>query len=348
MKQMTNIIYSTLALFALHSLAFSPQARAVCQEGCIGGNTVLGDNALLNNTTGFANTAIGQGALFSNTNGSNNTAVGANTLTNSTTANFNTATGDGALQNTTTGTENTATGAFAMLDNTTGDSNTAIGLQALEFNKTGNDNTAIGHNALLQARGSSNIALGSSAGLNITAGSNNIAIGNVGGEGDTGIIRIGTAGTQTATFIAGIRGTPLSNGAAIAVGITADGQLGVRVSSAQFKEAIKPMNKASEAIFSLQPVTFRYKKDPAALAQFGLVAEEVAKVSPDLVARDKEGKPFTVRYEEVNAMLLNEFLKEHKKVEALETKLAKVEAMLEKVSARLETEETTPRLVENR
>lgn len=108
------------------------------------------------------------------------------------------------------------------------------------------------------------------------------------------------------------------------------------------------MNKASEAIFSLQPVTFRYKKDPAALAQFGLVAEEVAKVSPDLVARDKEGKPFTVRYEEVNAMLLNEFLKEHKKVEALETKLAKVEAMLEKVSARLETEETTPRLVENR
>ena len=134
---------------------------------------------------------------------------------------------------------------------------------------------------------------------------------------ESNTIRIGTTGTQTATFIAGIRETPIAKGVALAVGITADGQLGVRASSARFKEAIKPMDKASEAIFSLQPVTFRYKKalDPQALPQFGLVAEQVAKVDPDLVARDEQGKPFSVRYEEVNAMLLNEFLKEHRKVE---------------------------------
>ena len=164
--------------------------------------------------------------------------------------------------------------------------------------------------------------MGVVAGFNLTTGDNNIDIGNGGVAGEAGIIRIGTAGTQTATFIAGIREAPLAHGAAVAVGITADGQLGVRASSARFKEAIKPMDKASEAIFSLQPVTFRYKKelDPQALPQFGLVAEQVAKVNPDLVARDAEGKPFTVRYEEVNAMLLNEFLKEHRKVKSRATK----------------------------
>jgi hypothetical protein len=324
-KAVRTISLPVLIALTLGCFGLSPQARAVCQEGCLTNeNTALGDDALLSNTTGFQNTATGKGALFSNTTGVGNTATGANALVDSTTANVNTATGSGALQNTTSGSENTATGAFAALSNTTGENNTAIGLQALEDNKAGNNNTAVGRSALLLTSGSSNIALGSSAGVNITTGSNNIDIGNAGVEGETGIIRIGTAGSQTATFIAGIRETPLAQGVALAVGITADGQLGVRASSERFKEAIKPMGKASEAILSLKPVIFHYKKelDPHSIPQFGLVAEEVAKVNPDLVARDASGKPFTVRYDEVNAMLLNEFLKEHRKVETLEHALA--------------------------
>jgi hypothetical protein len=166
--------------------------------------------------------------------------------------------------------------------------------------------------------GSNNIALGTSAGINLTPGSNDIEIGNGGVANESGVIRIGTEGTQTATYIAGIMTSPLAVG--VAVGISPSGQLGVRASSARFKDAIRPMDKASEAILSLRPVTFHYKRkfDPTASPQFGLVAEEVEKVDPDLVARDAAGKPFTVRYEEVNAMLLNEFLKEHRKVEALE------------------------------
>ena len=149
---------------------------------------------------------------------------------------------------------------------------------------------------------------------------------------------MGTEGTHTVTYIAGIRGTPLANGAAIGVGITADGQLGVRASSARFKEAIRPIDKTSEAIFSLQPVTFRYKKDPAALPQFGLIAEEVAKVNPDLVARDAEGRPFTVRYDEINAMLLNEFLKEHRKVQEQEATIAQLKAELQATATRQQTQ----------
>ena len=334
MKTTTNITCSALALFALACFAFSPQARAVCQEGCLTSfNTVLGDDAFLNNNTGYNNTAIGAVALQSNTIGGGNTAIGTSSLSKNTTGFNNTANGGSALGFNTTGTNNTASGWGALFENQTGIANTALGVEAAKSNNDGNFNTATGYQALQGNSGGSfntatgyhalqgnstgqrNIGLGFEAGKNIITGSDNIDIGNVGRAGESGIVRIGTAGTHTATFIAGIRETALSNGGALAVGIAADGQLGVRVSSAQFKEAIKPMNKASEAIFSLQPVTFRYKKDPAAMAQFGLVAEEVAKVSPDLVARDKEGKPFTVRYDEVNAMLLNEFLKEHCKVE---------------------------------
>ena len=162
--------------------------------------------------------------------------------------------------------------------------------------------------------------MGFRSAVNLLNDSNNIDIGNAGVAGDAGVIRIGMVNIQTATFLAGVRGVAIAGG--MPVGVSASGQLGVRSSSARFKEAIKPMDKASEAIFSLQPVTFRYKKalDPEALPQFGLVAEQVAKVDPDLVARDAAGKPYTVRYEEVNAMLLNEFLKEHRKVEEQATK----------------------------
>jgi hypothetical protein len=196
--------------------------------------------------------------------------------------------------------------------------------------------------------------LGVSAGSALTTGNNNIDIGNPGVAGETGITRIGTSGTQTATFIAGIRGVPLTG--AQPVGVNASGQLGVRASAARFKEAIKPMDKASEAILALRPVTFRYKKelDPKGAPQFGLVAEEVAKVNPDLVMMDEQGKPFSVRYGEVNAMLLNEFLKEHRKMEKLESTVAEQQkqikafiAGLQKVSNELERMRPAPRVVAN-
>jgi hypothetical protein len=386
----THCQFALLILLPLACVALAPQARATCQQGCDTGNfnTFLGDDALVDNTTGFGNTAIGSRALVNNTTGNVNTATGYNALYNNTTGYLNTATGAGALNSNTTGYSNTATGASALSSNTTGysntatgyaalyntttgNSNTAIGDAALTFNTTGYlntatgalaldqnttgySNTAIGSSALLlnttgtgntatgasalehNTTGSDNIAVGASAGSNLTTGSDNIYIGNSGVAGESNRIRIGTQETHTATYIAGISQTSLAHGTAVAVGITADGQLGVRASSVRFKEAIKPMDKASEAIFSLQPVTFRYKKDPLALAQFGLVAEEVAEVNPDLVARDKEGKPFTVRYEEINAMLLNEFLKEHRKVEQLEKQVEALSAGLQKVSAQLE------------
>src|SRR5262249_4122724 len=197
------------------------------------------------------------------------------------------------------------------------------GSQALLFNRSGDDNTAVGVNALLNAMGSSNIALGSNAGLNLTTGSNNIYIGNAGSSsGEAAKIRIGTTGVQLATFIAGISGVTVPAGVGVIVGT--DGKLGTVVSSERFKDAIKPIDKASEAILALQPVTFRYKHelDPDGIQQFGLVAEDVEKVNPALVARDDQGKPYTVRYEAVNAMLLNEFLKEHRKVETLEATVA--------------------------
>jgi hypothetical protein len=199
----------------------------------------------------------------------------------------------------------------------------ATGFQALANNTIGNNNTASGLNALSgNTTGSSNIGLGSGGGANLTTGNNNIDIGNAGVAAESSTIRIGTSGTQTAAFIAGIRGVPVAGGQPVTV--SASGQLGVRGSSARFKENIQPMDKASEAILALKPVTFRYKQelDPDGIPQFGLVAEQVENVNPDLVARDEQGKPFTVRYEEVNAMLLNEFLKEHRRVQELEATVA--------------------------
>src|SRR6516162_2256909 len=184
-------------------------------------------------------------------------------------------------------------------------------------------------------------------------------IGNAGAAGESGVIRIGTTGIHTTTFIAGIRETPTTRG--IAAGITTNGQLGVRASPALFKEAIKPMDKASEAILSLKPVTFHYKQalDPSAVQQFGLVVEDVAKVDPDLVACAADGKPFTVRYDEVNTMLLNEFLKEHKRVEEQQGKIEKQQGAiarqqnqiepltggLQKVSAQLELSKSASQTV---
>jgi hypothetical protein len=317
--------------------ALSPQARAVCQDGCDINlaSTFLGDDALVNNLTGTSNTAIGSVALTANTGGAANTAIGSAALFNN------------------NGTGNTATGTLALRDNTTGNSNTATGFDALVSNTTGGYNTATGDSALFNnAIGSYNIAVGVSAGDNLTTGSYNIDIGSRGRAGEFNTIRIGTAGTQTNAYVAGIIGATVPTG--VAVIVDNKGHLGTTTSSERYKEAVNPMDKASEAILSLKPVTFRYKKelDPEGIPQFGLVAEQVEKVNRDLVARDEDGKPYTVRYEAVNAMLLNEFLKEHRKVERLEAtlravnaRLAEQDAKIQKVSAQLELNKPALRAV---
>ena len=361
---------------ALACFAFSPRARAVCQEGCditnantflgedalinnttgIGiGNTATGYQALLSNTTGFANTANGAVALTANTTGTNNTATGTGALQFNITGAENTANGNGALGENTTGSYNTANGAYALEANTNGVDNTATGFEALIFNSTGSNNTANGVGALLNnTTGNSNIALGANAGANVMTGSNNIEIGNVGAANDSRTIRIGKSGIQTKTFIGGISGITVAGGVGVIVG--SNGQLGTVVSSERFKDAIKPMDKASEAILALKPVSFRYKQDldPDGIPQFGLIAEQVEKVNPDLVARDEQGKPYTVRYEAVNAMLLNEFLKEHKTVQELKKEIAALTAtvkeqaaQMQKVSAQIEASKPAPKVVLN-
>jgi trimeric autotransporter adhesin len=275
-------------------------------------NTAVGFGALFNDTTGGFNTATGELALSSNITGAGNTATGFNALL-ANTGSFNTATGDLALSSNTTGTFNTATGDQALDANITGSNNTANGEQALTNNTTGGNNTAVGFRALQNSTGNNNIAIGSGAGSNLNTGDNNIYLTAL-GTNESNTIRIGRAGAQTRVFMQGIHGVSVAGSV---VQVNSNGQLGVASSSARFKDDIKPMGDASEAILALKPVTFRYKQeiDPEHMRQFGLVAEEVEKANPDLVVRDKEGKPFTVRYDQVNAMLLNEFLKEHKTVQ---------------------------------
>jgi hypothetical protein len=309
-------------------------------------NTANGSAALLSNTTGYENTATGLNALFSNTTGINNTANGVDALVSNTTGTDNTANGLDALFSNTTGIDNTANGFAALLNNTTGNDNTANGNNALLNNTTGNDNTANGFDALTNnTTGSNNIALGSLAGVNRTTGSNNIDVGNNGVAGESKAIRIGTASIQRKTFIAGISGATVASGVGVIVG--SNGQLGTVVSSERFKEAVKPMDKASEAILALKPVTFRYKHelDPDGIPQFGLVAEDVEKINSALVARDDQGRVYTVRYEAVNAMLLNEFLKEHRTVQELKKEIAALTATVQKVSAQVEMSRPAPQTV---
>ena len=340
---------------ALTCFGLSPQARALCQEFCndslantflgtsAGANNTTGNNntavgffALNFNTTGYNNTANGFYALVDNATGSSNTANGVQALSSNTTGNFNTATGSAALVLNDAGTANTANGAYALYSNEIGNYNTATGQGSL-FSNTGSNNTASGSNALFyNTTGGSNIALGDSAGINLTTGSNNIDIGNKGKAGESQYIRIGTKGTHTHTFIAGISGVTVGGG--VGVIIDTNGKLGTVVSSERFKDEVKPMDKASEAILALKPVTFRYKKelDSEGIPQFGLVAEDVEKVNADLVARDAQGKPYTVRYEAVNAMLLNEFLKAHRQVQELKSAAVKQEAMIARQQKQIE------------
>jgi hypothetical protein len=285
----------------LGCFALSPAAQAVTPApdgGYPGNNTAEGTQALLSNTTGVQNTALGFQALSHNTDGTDNTATG-----------------------------------FRALVNSSGDFNVATGWQALFANTVGDSNTAVGLNALLKnVSGDRNIGLGAAAGSNLTTGDDNIDIGNPGVAGERETTRIGTTAVQTRVFIAGIRGAAVTGSAVV---VNTSGQLGVAPSSERFKEAIKPMDKASELILALKPVTFHYKKqiDPKGIPQFGLVAEEVEKVNPALVTRDAKGEIYTVRYDAVNAMLLNEFLKEHRKVEEQEAMISQVKSTVAKQDA---------------
>jgi len=329
--------------------------RALFSDTSGGFNTATGAYALYGNITGFFNNAVGAYSLAHNTVGKENTANGYGALYYNTQGDNNTATGFAALYHNTTGTYNTANGLQALYSNTTGNFNIADGIQALLLNTTGSHNAAIGIQALdSNTTGSNNIALGHLAGENLTTGINNIDIGSGGVAGESGRIRIGTTGFQLATFIAGIRGVTTAN-PAIPVLIDSAGQLGTTSSSRRFKKEIKSMDGASEAILALKPVTFHYKSDATGTPQFGLIAEEVAEVNPDLVVRDEKGEIYTVRYEAVNAMLLNEFLKEHrtvqeqqKEIDALRAELKEQRALIQKVSDKVELNRPAPQTAENR
>ena len=336
----TRLVLLFVVVVAATALAVDPPPDG----GYPNFNTAEGEDALFSLTTGDNNTAVGFHALFSIIKGDNNTAVGSS-----------------ALQHNTAGLANTAIGALALQNNTTGDANAAFGMFTLFNNSTGIRNTTIGVESLKRNNGSDNIALGYEAGMNLTDGSNNIDIGNPGMANESNNIRIGTQGIQTGAFIAGVSGAIIPTG--VVVMVDGKGHLGTTTSSARYKEAIKPMGKASEAIHALKPVTFHYKQklDPEGISQFGLVAEDVAKVDPDLVARDEEGKPYTVRYEAVNVMLLNEFLKEHRKVEEqarinrsqaaaiarLASALKEQAAQIQKVSDLIQRQKASPGFAEN-
>jgi hypothetical protein len=313
MKKKTR---SLLIALLISSLELPQSAHAVSPApdgGYPGGNTAEGDSALLNLADGLYNTAVGYLSLRTNTNGNFNTALGTGTLLNNTNASENTATGAWVLLNNAVpfvngGSDNTANGAFALLYNTTGSSNTAIGDRALI------NNTA----------GSNNIALGDSAGSAVTTANHVICIGSVG------------VNSSNSCYIAGIYPNiqPVVGDVA-GVTINPGGKLGRTISSQRYKHDIHPMGKASEAILALKPVSFRYNKeyDATQTIAFGLIAEDVAKVNPDLVGRNDKGQPEIVRYEQVNAMLLNEFLKEYRKVQQQEATIAELKSDAQKQQA---------------
>jgi Chaperone of endosialidase len=394
-----------LLAFVFACFALSPVSRAVVPPpdgGYPGGNTAEGTEALNSvvilhgrgeGPGGVRNTAIGYQTLFSDILGHNNTATGYHALFSNTSGARNAAIGSQALNNNVDSSDSTAVGFNALYSQTFGERNTAIGSYAL-FNSTfnpplyyGHDNTAVGFQALYNnIEGAYNIALGTHAGAAQTYFSYwNIDIGNEGVDGEANTIRIGTPpqpdgwfepghggpSGQSRTFIAGIRDVNTGNDDAIPVVIDSAGQLGTGSSSRRFKTEIKPMEKISEAVLALKPVTFRYKgenSNNSSRRQFGLIAEEVAKVNPDLIVRDENGEIYTVRYDAVNAMLLNEFLKGHhqvqeqgrkletqdRKVQQQEATIAKqqkqIEALtagLQKVSAQLEASKPAQQVVNN-
>ena len=361
MKPISRLIITILPFLCL--LAAGPKAQAVVPPpdgGYPNFNTAEGQNALFSLTTaGAANTAVGWYSLFSDTAGSFNTATGAGSLLFNTGDN-NTAFGAAALLFNTAGINNTAVGAAALVNNIggpidianggPGSFNTAIGNSALSSNTVGSDNTAIGNSALFNnVSGSFNTALGAGAGGGVTTASNVICIG----AGASG------ANVSNSCFIGNIYSNvqPIVGTDPDSVTVTSTGRLGRgNVSSRRYKHDIKPMEKTSEVLYALKPVSFRYNKeyDATQTLAFGLIAEEVAKVYPDLVGRNSRGEPESVRYEQINAMLLNEFLKEHRKVQEQGATIARLQKQidaltvgLQKVSAQLEVSKPAPQTVNN-
>jgi hypothetical protein len=304
---------------------------ALSQNTTASGNTATGSSALTNNTIGDENVAVGASSLFSNSTGFRNTATGALALHDNDTGFDNTANGYEALSSNTTGANNTAIGALALQNSSTGDDNTANGVNALLASTTGNSNTAYGFGALFSnTSGSANIALGQAAGNNITTANNVIAIGS-GGANMSNSCYIG----QIYSNVQPVVGTDPD-----VVTINSDGRLGrANVSSRRYKHDIQPMEKSSEVLFALKPVSFRYHKqyDASQTLAFGLIAEEVAEVASDLVGRNEKSEPESVRYEQINAMLLNEFLKEHTRVEEQDRKIQEQEAIITQLKKDVDT-----------
>jgi uncharacterized coiled-coil protein SlyX len=357
----------------LAGVGLAPMAHAVGPDtdGTIpGSNNGEGIGVLVSRTTGVWNTGTGFEALNHLTAGNQNTATGLRALTNDTNGGFNTAVGALSLFSNTSGFFNSATGAYSLAHNTDANYNTANGYGALYYNTEGQYNTATGFGALYRnVSGGGNTANGYGTLAANTTGSNNTALGIFSGSGVTtanGVIAIGSSGANVSNscFIGNIFGTTVSGGTAVF--INSFGQLGTVSSSRRFKNDIKPMDNASEAILALKPVTFHYKRDTKDTTQFGLIAEDVAELSPDLVVRDEKGEIYTVRYDAVNAMLLNEFLKEHRTVQELKSTVAKQEAriaqqqkgmevvtarldeqqaQIQKVSAQLELSKPVPQMV---
>jgi hypothetical protein len=357
------LVFITLAFLASRQISsaqtgFAPVTSAAGLENAATGksalsanvsgnfNTATGDYALEKNASGSQNTATGFYSLESNTTGGDNTASGYTALNFNTTGYANTASGSYALEANTTGYANTAGGSYALTANTTGQSNTATGNKALFTNKTGSQNTASGFYALYLSTGShntadgtralnylttgeENVALGYEAGYSVTTGSNNIEIGSQGDKADTATIRLGTQGTQTQAFVAGIFGATAAAG--LPVVVTPSGQLGTVTSSVRFKRDIRAMGNVSATLMALRPVAFEYKPeiDPTGTPQFGLIAEEVARVDPDLVVRDADHQVYSVRYDAVNAMLLDQVQKQQHTIDAQQK-------MLEALAARLD------------
>jgi hypothetical protein len=377
-----NIIFTTV-LSALVCFALLPETQAVepaaPDTALAGGNTADGQGALSSLTTGFYNSAFGFLSVLSISDASFDTGIGAGALLVDT-AGTNTAVGAGALFSNTTGSDNDAVGAFALFNNvsgsfnnahgrnallnSTGDQNNAMGDDAMFFNTTGSFNTAIGDDALdNNVDGNSNVAIGDEAGTGLGASVNNcIAIGAPGA---------GSFATLDNTcFIGSIFDQPVSDvGTQEAVFVDQFNVVGISASSRRFKHDIQPMDKASEAVLALKPVTFKYNADKNGRTQYGLIAEEVATVNPDLVVQHKDGEISTVRYEQVNAMLLNEFLKEHQKVAAQQASIAELKStvalqqkgmdvltaqlkeqatQIQKVSAQLEVNKPAPQVVANK
>jgi hypothetical protein len=329
-------------------------------------NTAAGYQALYSNTIGGSNTALGLDAMYKNTTGNENTATGYQALSYNLSGSDNVATGVSSLFSNTTGSNNTALGFGVLFGNATGSSNTAAGFEAMRKNKTGIDNTAYGTNALYadtagsntaigyealkdNTSGKNNVALGWEAGLNVKTGSNNIDIANPGvatdGEvADNGVIRIGTQSPtstlQTTTFIAGIYGNSSVTGLEVVVDST--GQLGTMSSSERFKTDIAPMASSTGKLEQLRPVTFHYKSDTHGTLRYGLIAEEVATVYPELVVRDTTGRIDGVRYDELAPMLLNELQKQQQKLaaeDALISQLVKQQAELQAAFAKLQSKD---------